>query len=298
MSQQWRDDFLTHLATERRLADLTCHHYRRDIDALLGLLRDQSLAALSAADVRRFVATLHSRGLSGKSLARVLSAWRSFFKFLNRGGMVTNNPCVGIKAPRSPKRLPNVLSPDEASRLLEIAPDSFLAARDLAMFELVYSSGLRVSEVASLKSLDLDPHAGEVRVTGKGGKTRIVPVGQFALKAIVQWTGWRVESARSSGHLFVSRRGEPLTTRAIEYRVAALAKKQGLTERVYPHMLRHSFASHVLQSSGDLRAVQEMLGHANISTTQIYTHLDYQHLAKVYDAAHPRAKRKKGAARE
>ena len=288
-----RDAFLAHLAHERRLSPHTCQNYRRDIDALLELAKATPLANLNIHQLRRFVAQLHGRGLSGKTLARMLSAWRTFYRYLARDHGFTSSPCVGLKAPKSEKKLPDALSPDTAARLVVPDEEGPLAVRDAAILELFYSSGLRLSELTGLKLGDVDTRQQEVRVTGKGNKTRIVPVGQFALEALGKWLALRATLAPpDETALFVNPRGKPLSPRTVQYRVDYWAKKLGLGVHVHPHMLRHSFASHVLQSSGDLRAVQEMLGHANISTTQVYTHLDFQHLAKVYDAAHPRAKKK------
>ena len=286
--------YLGHLASERRLSPLTCTHYGRDVAELLRLAGEIPLDQLQVHQLRRFVAQLHGRGLGGKTLARMLSAWRGFYTWLARDHGFTSNPCAGMRAPKSAKALPQALSPDEAVRLMEIpAAGDPLALRDKAMFELLYSSGLRLSELVNLPLSQLDLAAGMVRVTGKGGKTREVPVGRFALAAVRSWLPEREKLARREEYtLFVGRNGARLTPRAVQYRVKQWALKLGIAADVHPHVLRHSFASHVLQSSGDLRAVQEMLGHANISTTQVYTHLDFQHLAKVYDAAHPRAKKK------
>ncbi len=285
--------FLVHLASERRLSPLTCTHYVRDVTELLKLAGNAPLDQLQVRQVRRFVAQLHGRGLGGKTLARMLSAWRGFFTYLARDHGYTHNPCAGLRAPKSAKALPQALSPDVAAHLMEIPADNALAVRDKAMFELFYSSGLRLSELTGLPLAQLDLVAGIVRVTGKGNKTREVPVGRFALEAVRNWLVQR-ENLVKTGEtaLFVGRNGARLTPRAVQYRIRQWAARLGISAEVHPHVLRHSFASHVLQSSGDLRAVQEMLGHANISTTQVYTHLDFQHLAKVYDAAHPRAKKK------
>ena len=292
-AQQHCADFLAHLTHERRLAANTTASYARDIEALIQLADASPLDKLQVHQIRRFVAQLHARGLDGRSIARMLSAWRGFYRYLARDCGFTVNPCIGIRAPKSAKRLPHALSPDEAARLMSISDDSALALRDKAMFELFYSSGLRLSELTSLALGDIDPADGTVRVTGKGGKTRVVPVGRLALAAISAWRAPRSELARAGeAALFVNRNGGRLGVRSVELRLKQWAIKAGLDASVHPHMLRHSFASHVLQSSGDLRAVQEMLGHASISTTQVYTQLDFQHLAKVYDAAHPRAKRK------
>ena len=285
--------FLSQLRPERRLSRHTADAYARDVRALLELAGTTSLAELQIHQIRRFVAQLHGRGLGGKSLARLLSAWRGFFKYLARDHGFSLNPCAGVRAPKSPKSLPKALSPDEATRLVSIAGDDKLAVRDRAIFEMFYSSGLRLSELTSLKSGDVNYSDATVRVTGKGNKTRVVPVGSHALKALKAWMMVRgLLVKQDEAALFVSQNGGAITPRAIQQRLKTWSIKQGLPGNVHPHMLRHSFASHVLQSSGDLRAVQEMLGHSSISTTQVYTHLDFQYLAKVYDQAHPRAKRK------
>jgi len=286
-------DFLGHLANERRLSRNTILNYERDVAALLELAEATPLAKLQIHHLRRFVAQLHARGLDGRSLARMLSAWRGFYRYLARDHGYTSNPCVGLRAPKAKKSLPQALSPDEAGRLMEIPDDDRLATRDKAIYELFNSSGLRLAELTSLAPADINFSDATVRVTGKGAKTRVVPVGSHALAALKKWLGKRALLVREGSEaLFVNRHGTRLTARAIQYRMKQWALKLGLAANVHPHVLRHSFASHVLQSSGDLRAVQEMLGHASISTTQVYTHLDFQQLAKVYDAAHPRAKRK------
>lgn len=290
------DAWLAELTEQRRQSPHTVSNYRRDLRCLLELAGETPLAALQVHHVRRFVAQLHGQGLSGRSLARLLSAWRGFFNWLGRGDAIRANPCEGIRAPKSPKHLPNALSVDEANRLLEpdTHGDPVLAARDAAMFELFYSSGLRLAELAALDrdALDSALHEGEIRVVGKRNKARIVPVGSKAREALATWASARETLALpEEAALFVGQRGRRISHRVIQLRLAERAVQQGLPRHVHPHMLRHSFASHVLQSSGDLRAVQEMLGHASIASTQVYTHLDFQHLAKVYDAAHPRAKR-------
>jgi len=285
--------FLSQLRQERRLSRHTADAYARDVRALLELAGTTPLAELQIHQIRRFVAQLHGRGLGGKSLARLLSAWRGFFKYLARDNGRSRKPCAGVRPPKSPKSLPKALSPDEATRLVSIAGDDKLAVRDRAIFEMFYSSGLRLSELTSLKSGDVNYSDATVRVTGKGNKTRVVPVGSHALKALKAWMMVRdLLVKQGEAALFVSQNGGAITPRAIQLRLKTWSIKQGLPGNVHPHMLRHSFASHVLQSSGDLRAVQEMLGHSSISTTQVYTHLDFQYLAKVYDQAHPRAKRK------
>jgi len=286
-------DYLGHLANERRLSKHTVLNYERDINALLALAAEVPLAKLQDHHIRRFVSQSHARGLDGRSLARMLSAWRGFYRYLARDHGYTHNPCIGLRAPKSKKILPQVLSPDEAGRLMDIPGGDALAVRDKAIFELFYSSGLRLSELTSLAPADINFSDATVRVTGKGSKTRVIPVGGHALRAVQTWLEARAPLVKAGGEaLFVNRNGTRLTPRGVQYRVKRWALQLGLNSNVHPHVLRHSFASHVLQSSGDLRAVQEMLGHASISTTQIYTHLDFQYLAKVYDAAHPRAKKK------
>jgi integrase/recombinase XerC len=286
-------DYLAHLIRERRLSPHTAEGYAHDVRILLELAQDTTLRELQVPQIRRYIARLHGRGLGGKSLARMLSAWRGFFDYLARDYAFTLNPCTGVRPPRSARALPRALSPDEAVRLVSIADDDHLAIRDRAMFELLYSSGLRLAELVSLTAGDISFDEATVRVTGKGNKTRVVPVGSHALLAIRAWLPLRASLQRADEPaLFLNRHGGALSARAVQARLKTWGIKQGLPGHVHPHMLRHSFASHVLQSSGDLRAVQEMLGHASISTTQVYTHLDFQYLAKVYDQAHPRAKRK------
>ena len=284
--------YLSHLRSGRRLASHTLSAYRRDGLLLAGLAGERPLERLDAHDIRRFIGQLHSRGLAPRSLARILSSWRGLFAWLARRHEAGANPCAGVRPPRAPRRLPQALSPDEAVRLVsgEGPPDP--GGRDRAIFELAYSCGLRVSELAGLDLDSIDARSGEVRVTGKGSKTRIVPVGGPALAALQAWLPERARRARPGEvALFLGRSGRRITTREVQRRIKHWAAAAGLDVDVHPHMLRHSFASHVLQSSGDLRAVQEMLGHASIASTQVYTHLDFQHLAKVYDAAHPRARR-------
>ena len=284
--------YLDHLRHERRLAVHSIAAYGRDARMLLALAADRGLGELGARDIRHFVATLHGRGLSARSLARVLSSWRGLFDWLVRRREIAANPCAGVRAPRGAKTLPQVLSPDAAVRLVALEAADELGLRDRALFELAYSCGLRVSELTGLDVDDVDPATGEVRVMGKGSKTRIVPAGAPALAAIAAWLSRRPALAKPGERaLFVGKLGRRLAPREVQRRIKRCAALAGLDVDVHPHMLRHSFASHVLQSSGDLRAVQEMLGHASIASTQVYTHLDFQHLAKVYDAAHPRARR-------
>ena len=283
--------YTQHLATQPAR---TREAYLRDVGVLRALAGEAALTALPPAMLRRFLAALHARGLSGRSLARVLSGWRAFYRFaLERDPALRDDPCAGLKAPKSARRLPAALSPDEAVRLVTIEGDDPLSIRDRALFELAYSSGLRLSELSGLDVGSVDLTTGEVRVWGKGSKERIVPVGAAAREAIRVWLEVRGGLVvRDAGAMFVSRSGRRIAPRAIEKRLADWAIKRGLGRHVYPHMLRHSFASHLLQSSGDLRAVQEMLGHASIASTQVYTHLDFQYLAKIYDQAHPRARKK------
>ena len=290
--RQLLDAFVGHLTNERRVSPHTISNYTRDVATLLELAGETPLDALEIHHLRRFVAQLHARGLDGKSLARKLSAWRGFYRYLGRDHGYSRNPCVNLRAPKSKKTLPNALSPDEASRLMDIEGHDALAVRDKAIFELFYSSGLRLSELTGLSPLDVNLADATVRVTGKGAKTRVVPVGSHALQALQRWLELRPQLAKQpTPALFLNRHGGRLTPRAVQLRISQWGIKRGLSSHVHPHMLRHSFASHVLQSSGDLRAVQEMLGHASISTTQVYTHLDFQYLAKIYDKAHPRAKK-------
>lgn len=284
--------YLSYLATERRLSRHTCDNYARDVKALLELAGTTPLKGLQVQHIRRYIAQLHARGLSGKTLARMLSAWRGYYHYLARSYGFPHNPCQGLRAPKSAKHLPHALSPDEASRLVEIPVEKPHALRDKAILELFYSSGLRLSELSGLRVEDVNLDDATVRVTGKGNKTRIVPVGSHAIASIRIWLEERNKTFGSQSALFPGKNGKPLSQRAIQYCVRQWAVKQGISGNVHPHVLRHSFASHVLQSSGDLRAVQEMLGHASISTTQVYTHLDFQYLAKAYDKAHPRAKKK------
>jgi integrase/recombinase XerC len=287
--------YLAYLQHERNYSPHTSDNYARDIRRLFELAGDTALAELKSHHIRRYIAQLHGSGLSGRSLARVLSSWRGFYNYLMRDHGCPGNPCVGLRAPKSPRNLPHALSPDEAVKLVEMKVETPLDARDKAMFELLYSSGLRLAELVSLDLQGMQDTLAshEVRVTGKGSKTRVVPVGQAAITAIGEWMKVRDQLAKTGEPaLFVGTRGARISPRTVELQLQKWAVKQGLNSKVHPHMLRHSFATHVLQSSGDLRAVQEMLGHASISTTQVYTHLDFQYLAKIYDGAHPRARKK------
>jgi integrase/recombinase XerC len=290
--------YLDSLTVERRLAATTCAAYALGLAELLAATRGVAPADIAPHHLRRAAAALKARGLAGRSIARTLSSWRGFFRWLARHHGLTANPCAGLRAPKSPKALPKALAPDAAHQLLERDPASALEACDRAMFELCYSSGLRLAELVGLDEASARAvvRDGEVTVTGKGRKTRTVPVGAQARAALGAWLTARPGIARPGERaLFVGARGERVNPAVVRHRLARGARAAGVGVHVHPHMLRHSFASHVLQSSGDLRAVQEMLGHASISTTQVYTHLDFQHLARVYDAAHPRAKAKKKA---
>jgi integrase/recombinase XerC len=288
--------YLDSLKHQRRLSAATLRNYAHALELLFGLASENPLRSLEALQIRRFVALLHSKGLSPRTLALVLSAWRGCYRWLVRHHGYAANPVLGIRAPKAARPLPKALSVEAAQRLLDVeTPRSADLVRDAAMFELLYSSGLRRGEVVALDCGDgsLDLREGEVTVVGKGAKTRTVPVGAKALQALRAWLGVRAQlAADGEKALFVGARGRRIEPAMIGKRLKAWALRQGLAEGVHPHVLRHSFASHLLQSSQDLRAVQELLGHSSISTTQVYTHLDYQALAKVYDAAHPRAKKR------
>ena len=288
--------WLETLEHQRRLSRHTLANYSRAVSVLFTLKEKTALRDLDAQQIRRFVARLHATGLSGRTLALTLSAWRGLYQWLARHRGFSANPVQGVRAPKSPRHLPKALSVEQAQQLLEApASEAPEALRDRAMFELLYSSGLRLAELIALDADDgrLDLRQAEVTVTGKGSKTRTVPVGARAREALRAWLKARaLLAAPQERALFVGARGRRIAAGTVQARLRAWAKRQGLGASVHPHMLRHSFASHVLQSSQDLRAVQEMLGHASISTTQVYTHLDFQALAKVYDAAHPRARKK------
>jgi len=288
------EDFLAHLRVERRMSAHTLDAYRRDLMALASWAEHEGgdVASLHAEQLRAFVAAEHRRGLSPKSLQRRLSACRSFYAWLVKQGRIAASPAASIRSPKAPRKLPQVLDPDEAKALVEVPTDAPLGLRDRALLELFYSSGLRLSELCALRWRDLDLSDALVNVLGKGNKQRSVPLGSHARAALAQWR--QSTGAANDAPVFPGRGGGAITPRAVQLRMRQLAQQQGLFKRVHPHLLRHSFASHILESSGDLRGVQELLGHADIATTQIYTHLDYQHLAKVYDSAHPRARRKTG----
>lgn len=292
----WIDRFIRHLEYERRLSYLTCKHYRRDLNALVRYCDQVEIdnwRKLDDEHLRSFSAALFRKGLSPRSIQRQISAIRSFFRFLMREKHVRVNPVQSVRAPKSPKRLPENLDADRMARLLDIPGKGPLVARDRAILELLYSSGLRLAELTDLNLGDVDLADGVVRVTGKGNKDRVIPVGSHARKALAAWQKERAGLADiDEKALFVSNRGTRLSRRSVQSRVDHWAKRQGIDTKVYPHLFRHSFASHLLESSHDLRGVQELLGHANISTTQVYTHLDFQHLAQIYDKTHPRARAK------
>ncbi len=296
-AQQWFERFLQHLQHERRLSPNTLENYRRDLTRLQEYCDTTTITdwqLLDSHGVRGFVSWRHRKGAGGRTLQRELSALRSFYNFLLREKAVGGNPGIGVPAPKVEKRLPKAMDVDQTGRLLDIHDASPLALRDKAILELFYSSGLRLAELLALDLDSIDRHDATVSVIGKGSKTRVVPVGRQALQALGVWLKVRGRfAAPEQQALFVSKEGKRLSPRNVQKRLRQWAAKQGLSTPVHPHMLRHSFASHILESSGDLRAVQELLGHADIATTQVYTHLDFQHLAKVYDQAHPRAHRRK-----
>jgi integrase/recombinase XerC len=303
------EDWLAELRDQRRVSSHTLSNYERDLRRLQSLAGDVSPAELTALDLRRFVGRLHASGLSGRSIARSLSAWRGLLRWLARRGVLDANVAEGLHAPKHPKRLPDALSVDETFRLLNPAPESepqvgaldrehVLQRRDQAIYELFYSSGIRLSELVGLDMDCLtDLRQGEVRVLGKRNKTRVVPVGRTAQAAVEAWLAVRAQLLKAADEtaLFLGQQGKRITPRTIQLRLNRHGQQQGLPQRVHPHQLRHSFATHMLQGSGDLRAVQEMLGHVSIASTQVYTHLDFQHLSQVYDQAHPRAHRSKEA---
>ncbi|CAK17985.1 tyrosine recombinase XerC [Pseudomonas entomophila] len=289
--------YCAHLRNERQVSGHTLLAYRRDLEKVIEFCNNQGIAgwdALQVQQLRQLVARQHHHGQSSRSLARLLSAVRGLYRYLNREGLCQHDPANGLAPPKGERRLPKTLDTDRALQLLDGGvDDDFIARRDQAILELFYSSGLRLSELAGLDLEHLDLTGGLVQVLGKGGKSRVLPVGRKACEALQEWFRLRGIAAPRDGAVFITRQGNRLSTRAIQMRVKTFGERE-LGQHLHPHMLRHSFASHLLESSQDLRAVQEMLGHADISTTQIYTHLDFQHLAAVYDSAHPRAKRSKG----
>lgn len=290
-------DFLTH---EKHYSSHTVSNYRRDLNGLQNFLQQQSIPSWEAVTpqiIRQYTTQRHRQGIGGRSLQRQLSAIRSLYRYLQRHQLASHNPAQDIPVPRSEKKLPSTLDIEAIEQLLAIKGDSPIILRDIAVIELLYSSGLRLAEIIGLRIQDTDLNTMQVRVTGKGSKQRDVPIGRKAGDALARWLNSRSDIANADEEaLFVSQRGTRLARRSLQTRLSYWAKKQGLDQHVHPHRLRHAFASHMLESSGDLRAVQELLGHADISSTQVYTHLNFQHLAKVYDKAHPRAKKKKGPA--
>ncbi len=293
--EESRQKYSLYLRTEKQASPQTHDSYLRDITKLQNYYgKDIDVSQITPGDIRQCMATLHRESISPRSLQRWLSAIRSLFNFCIQKQFLKNNPCDAIQPPKNKKSLPKTLDVDEVNRLLTNKASSFLARRDHAIAELFYSSGLRLSELVALNCKDLDLTAGSVVVTGKGNKVRLLPVGKIAREALQEWLLCRKPHAHEGQlALFISQHGTRIGQRNIQQRLKKLAIERQLSQPLNPHMLRHSFASHMLESSGDLRAVQELLGHANISTTQIYTHLDFQHLAKVYDQAHPRAKKSK-----
>ncbi|MEP6884690.1 MAG: tyrosine recombinase XerC [Gammaproteobacteria bacterium] len=292
----WIDRFLSHLMHERRMSAHTVAAYRHDLGTLAEFCARRSVESwetLENSHLRSFAAAQHGGGLSPRSIQRRLSAARTFFEFLMREGHCTRNPALDVRAPKPKRRLPATLDADQMGRLLAFRVDDSLSTRDKAIMELFYSSGLRLTELTSLEVTAVDLKDRTVRVLGKGSKTRIVPMGRQAIDALKKWLQQRAGLAKHGVQaLFVGQSGRPLSVRAVQLRVGAWGRRQGIGVHVHPHMFRHSFATHLLESSGNLRGVQELLGHANIGTTQIYTHLDFQHLASVYEAAHPRARRR------
>ena len=301
--REWIERFLSHLNLERRMSRHTVSAYGHDLATLAAFCERRAVRRWTALDnfhVRAFAAAEHAGGIAPRSIQRRLSAARSFYEYLMREGHAKNNPALEVRAPKTKKRLPATLDADQMARLLDFRADDALSARDKAVMELFYSSGLRLSELVGLDAAAVDLKDRTVRVLGKGNKTRIVPIGRHAVEALQRWFTERAALIRQkpgltsahSGPIFIGKSGRPLSVRAVQLRVGTWARRQGLTMHVRPHMFRHSFATHLLESSGDLRGVQELLGHADISTTQVYTHLDFQRLASVYDAAHPRARRR------
>jgi integrase/recombinase XerC len=291
------DDFLDYLTHQRRLSAHTVNNYRRDLKQICDYCQRNEIdtwASLNAKILRQFTAFLHRKGLSSRSIQRMLSAIRSFYQYLIKMELADNNPAQAVQAPKAEKRLPSTLDVDQMNALLDhTTPDTFVACRDRAIMELFYSSGLRLAELAALDLRDIDFGDYLVHVTGKGNKDRVCPVGSKAIKALQDWLDKRDKTGFfEQPAVFITQQGRRLGVRSIQKRLSFWGKKQGISDHVHPHRLRHAFASHMLESSGDLRAVQELLGHSDISTTQIYTHVDFQHLAKVYDSAHPRAKKR------
>lgn len=295
INANYLENYKNFISFERRLSEHTVKNYFRDIDMLIQLNKNLSLQDLKSNDVRKSISSLHAKGLSSSSLSRILSAWKGLFVFLMDQHNFRHNPVLEIKAPKKTKKLPQILSADQTIKLVNIKDDDFISIRDRAILELFYSSGLRLSELVNLKLEDINFPDEIISVLGKGKKMRMVPLGTEAILSLKKWIKTRSELKNVDDNLYVflTKQAKNLSQRAIQYRLKFWAKKQGISENIHPHLLRHSFASHLLQSSQDLRAVQELLGHENISSTQIYTHLDFQHLSKTYDQAHPRAKKQK-----
>ena len=295
-AEQVRENFLHHLETEKRFSTNTVSSYRRDLESLEKYCLDQKITAwrnLKTHHLRAYTAKIFSRGLGPRSIQRRLSGIRSFMNYLLREGLIKSNPASGVKTPKAPKRLPNVLDVDQINQLLNIRETSPISLRDKAILELLYSSGLRLTELVNLNPIDLNLKDKSLMVMGKGGKARLVPIGQKAIEALNQWLDVRDQLAKTDEEaLFIGTRGVRLGQRAVQARITHWGKKNGIQQGIYPHLLRHSFATHLLDASGDLRAVQELLGHKDISSTQIYTHLDFQHLSETYDKAHPRSGKK------
>lgn len=295
--QQEIDYFLNYLAQEKRMSPHTVTNYQRDLKRLIAYCQQHELLEwkiIKPRHIRQFIAQCHREGLAGRTIQRLLSAVRSFYRYLIREGLIENNPAQAVQAPKSEKRLPSTLDVDQMNGLLDgTQQNTLVACRDRAIMELFYSSGLRLAELAALNLRDVDFGDNLVYVTGKGNKRRVIPIGRQAMTALQTWLKKRDDLGFfEQAALFITQQGRRLGVRSIQKRLSFWGKKQGISDRVYPHRLRHAFASHMLEASGDLRAVQELLGHADISTTQIYTHVDFQHLAKVYDGAHPRARKK------
>ncbi|MCF6289137.1 MAG: tyrosine recombinase XerC [Proteobacteria bacterium] len=293
----WKQKYLEYCQVQRNLAVLTLKAYRRDIDDFIAFLKQHHntthVESITDTIIGQFFVDQFSQNISPKSLARYRSSLNNLFAYILHNKGIVSNPVELVNTPKIGSKLPEVLDVDTVSRLLKIPIESEIAARDKAIIELFYSSGLRLSELSNLYWFNIDFEQALVTVTGKGNKQRLIPVGKHALIALEYWKPMgKLWDVGETGHVFISKRGGQLKQRSIQARIKYWAQRQGLWERVYPHLLRHSFASHVLESSGNLRAVQEMLGHVDISSTQIYTHLNFQHLAKVYDKAHPRARKK------
>ena len=295
------EQFLVHLTTVRQLSQHTIKSYRTDLARLIEFCQENNITSwqkLQSHDLRRYVALAHHAGISGASQQRRLSTFRTFYNFLIKEGLTRANPVLAVSTPKSGKRLPKTLDTDQVNQLLNVKTSKWHAIRDSAMLELFYSSGLRLSELVGIDLQNINPTDGSVLVTGKGNKQRLLPVGKKARQAILNWLKIREDlpvkktQINDQSALFLSERGNRISARNVQARIRYWTTRQGIPGNIHPHMLRHSFASHMLESSGDLRAVQELLGHADISTTQIYTHLNFQHLADVYDKAHPRAQTK------